>query len=55
MRAVLEAVDFPLAAPSANRSGFISPTCAGHVLASLDDRAASQEMRALLDWVHRQR
>jgi L-threonylcarbamoyladenylate synthase len=38
MRALLEAVDFPLAAPSANRSGFISPTCAAHVLASLDGR-----------------
>ncbi|MFN3863624.1 MAG: L-threonylcarbamoyladenylate synthase [Erythrobacter sp.] len=38
MRALLEAVGFPLAAPSANRSGFISPTCAQHVLASLDGR-----------------
>lgn len=38
MRRLLEAVDFPLAAPSANRSGFISPTCAAHVLASLDGR-----------------
>ena len=38
MSAVLEAVDFPLAAPSANRSGFISPTSAKHVLASLDGR-----------------
>ncbi|KPF63778.1 L-threonylcarbamoyladenylate synthase [Porphyrobacter sp. AAP60] len=38
MRSLLEAVDFPLAAPSANRSGFISPTCAAHVLASLDGR-----------------
>ncbi|OZA94610.1 L-threonylcarbamoyladenylate synthase [Altererythrobacter sp. H2] len=38
MRAVLQAVEFPLAAPSANRSGFISPTCAAHVLASLDGR-----------------
>lgn len=38
MRALLDAVDFPLAAPSANRSGFISPTCADHVLASLDGR-----------------
>lgn len=38
MRALLEAADFPLAAPSANRSGFISPTCAAHVLASLDGR-----------------
>lgn len=38
MRALLERCDFPLAAPSANRSGFISPTCAEHVLASLDGR-----------------
>ena len=38
MQALLVAVDFPLAAPSANRSGFISPTCAAHVLASLDGR-----------------
>ncbi|MEO0698200.1 MAG: L-threonylcarbamoyladenylate synthase [Pseudomonadota bacterium] len=38
MRALLDAVDFPLAAPSANRSGFISPTCAAHVLTSLDGR-----------------
>jgi L-threonylcarbamoyladenylate synthase len=38
MQALLAAVDFPLAAPSANRSGFISPTCADHVLASLDGR-----------------
>ncbi|MXO96935.1 threonylcarbamoyl-AMP synthase [Erythrobacter aquimaris] len=38
MAALLEAVDFPLAAPSANRSGFISPTSAKHVLASLDGR-----------------
>ena len=38
IRALLKAVDFPLAAPSANRSGLISPTCADHVLASLDGR-----------------
>lgn len=38
MRALLERLDFPLAAPSANRSGFISPTTAQHVLASLDGR-----------------
>ncbi|QDH33448.1 L-threonylcarbamoyladenylate synthase [Porphyrobacter sp. YT40] len=38
MQALLEACGFPLAAPSANRSGFISPTCADHVLASLDGR-----------------
>lgn len=38
MRALLQKVDFPLAAPSANRSGFISPTTTQHVLASLDGR-----------------
>ena len=38
MRALLEVVAFPLAAPSANRSGFISPTTPAHVLASLDGR-----------------
>lgn len=35
MRALIEASDRPLAAPSANRSGSISPTCAAHVHASL--------------------
>ena len=38
MREILSAVDMPLAAPSANRSGFISPTTADHVLTSLDGR-----------------
>ena len=38
MQALLAAVDFPLAAPSANRSGFISPTTADHVLISLNGR-----------------
>ena len=38
MHALLTQVGFPLAAPSANRSGFISPTSADHVLASLDGR-----------------
>lgn len=38
IRALLQQIDFPLAAPSANRSGFISPTCPEHVLASLDGR-----------------
>lgn len=38
MRALLDSLDSPLAAPSANRSGFISPTSAAHVLASLDAR-----------------
>jgi L-threonylcarbamoyladenylate synthase len=35
MRALLAATGAPLAAPSANRSGAISPTCAAHVAASL--------------------
>ena len=38
MQELLQRIDFPLAAPSANRSGFISPTTAEHVLASLDGR-----------------
>lgn len=38
MRAVLEATGLPLAAPSANRSGAVSPTRAEHVLASLGGR-----------------
>lgn len=37
MRALLERCDFPLAAPSANRSGAISPTEPAHVAASLGD------------------
>lgn len=36
MQALIAAAG-PLAAPSANRSGRISPTCAGHVLAGLAD------------------
>ncbi len=36
--ALLEAVDRPIAAPSANLSGHISPTTASHVLADLDGR-----------------
>ena len=38
MQALLKATGRPLAAPSANASGTISPTRAGHVLASLDGR-----------------
>lgn len=38
MRSVIAQVGVPLAAPSANRSGFISPTTAMHVLATLDGR-----------------
>ncbi len=37
-RALLEAVGSPIAAPSANRSGRISPTEAGHVLRELGGR-----------------
>jgi L-threonylcarbamoyladenylate synthase len=40
MRALLEASGLPLAAPSANRSGAVSPTCADHVVASLGSGAA---------------
>lgn len=38
IRAVLAETGLPLAAPSANRSGFVSPTTAAHVLATLDGR-----------------
>lgn len=38
LRHLLAQLDFPLAAPSANRSGYISPTTPQHVLASLDGR-----------------
>jgi L-threonylcarbamoyladenylate synthase len=38
IRAVLAACGLPLAAPSANRSGAISPTTAEHVAASLGER-----------------
>jgi L-threonylcarbamoyladenylate synthase len=37
MQAVLRAADVPLAAPSANRSGSVSPTSAEHVIASFGD------------------
>ncbi len=37
-RALLEAAGRPIAAPSANRSGAVSPTTAGHVAASLGGR-----------------
>lgn len=40
MRAVLDAVGRPLAAPSANASGGISPTRAEHVVRSLEGRVA---------------
>lgn len=38
MRALLAAAGVPLAAPSANRSGAVSPTSAAHVAASLGER-----------------
>ncbi len=41
-RAIIEAAGVPLAAPSANRSGRVSPTTAAHVLADLDGR---------IDWI----
>ncbi len=40
-RALLQAVDGPVAAPSANPSGRISPTTAAHVRAGLDGRIAA--------------
>ena len=41
-RALIEAAGVPLAAPSANRSGRLSPTTAAHVVADLDGR---------VDWI----
>jgi L-threonylcarbamoyladenylate synthase len=41
-RALIEAAGVPLAAPSANRSGGVSPTTGAHVVADLDGR---------IDWV----
>ena len=41
-RRLIEAATVPLAAPSANRSGRVSPTTAAHVLADLDGR---------IDWI----
>lgn len=38
MRALLAETGLPLAAPSANRSGAVSPSCAAHVAASLGAR-----------------
>ena len=40
-RTLLRAVDRPVAAPSANRSGRVSPTTARHVLDELDGRIAA--------------
>lgn len=37
---LLEQLDFPVAAPSANPSGYISPTKAAHVIAQLGDKIA---------------
>jgi len=39
-RALLDAAGVPIAAPSANRSGHVSPTTAAHVEADLGDRVA---------------
>jgi len=39
--ALLQQAGFPVAAPSANRSGRISPTTAGHVLGDLGDKVAA--------------
>jgi L-threonylcarbamoyladenylate synthase len=41
-RALIDAAGVPLAAPSANRSGAVSPTTASHVVADLDGR---------VDWI----
>lgn len=41
MQAILQEAALPLAAPSANRSGAVSPTTAEHVLQSLEGRIAA--------------
>lgn len=38
MQALIDQAGVPIAAPSANRSGFVSPTSAAHVLETLDGR-----------------
>src|SRR5215469_7991431 len=40
-REILRAAGIPIAAPSANRSGRVSPTNADHVLSELDGRVAA--------------
>ena len=40
-RGLLHQLPFPLAAPSANRSGYLSPTCCEHVVADLGGRLAT--------------
>ncbi len=40
MRSLLAACDFPIAAPSANPSNYVSPTCAEHVRQGLGDKVA---------------
>ncbi|OYP36099.1 L-threonylcarbamoyladenylate synthase [Rhodopirellula sp. MGV] len=40
MRSLLESTEFPLAAPSANRSNYVSPTCARHVAQGFGDSLA---------------
>ena len=47
-RDVLAAAGCPVAAPSANRSGRVSPTDVDHVLGDLDGRIAAEEARAKL-------
>lgn len=41
MLALLQQIDFPLAAPSANPFGYVSPTRAGHVATTLGPRIAA--------------
>ncbi|PAY20413.1 threonylcarbamoyl-AMP synthase [Rhodopirellula sp. SM50] len=40
MRSLLAACEFPIAAPSANPSNYVSPTCAEHVRQGLGDKVA---------------
>ena len=50
MRGLLNKAELPLAAPSANRSGYVSPTSASHVLATLDGRIDAGVVRPLPDF-----
>ena len=51
-RSLLERLEFPLAAPSANPFGYVSPTLAEHVASTLGDRilAVIDGVRANMEW-----
>ena len=53
MRALLAETALPLAAPSANRSGAVSPTAAAHVVASLGEIRVCTRAELLCEFVRR--